>query len=408
MHTFCKPADVNILDPEFNVRAVSLAFTPKKLRKHDFQQLLVDTGAVSFDQLKQDLQNQDLTRIYVAIGKVSETLTQRIADGDLRLRPINQFSRLDGISGKVRTLSRESAEQQIYEYIAVGALTPLFNAKILPCQHGSLPGRGPNTGVHDIEKYIRRHSERLCCLKMDVRHAYESTTVETCMRLLRRDIGKNKKLLSFLEMLMANYPGDALVIGGYLPTWLFNYAMSHAIREHMECGQVRRDVKTKYVQHIVCYADDVAIFGKPSQLKKAYRHMTKWMPEHLGLNLKPNPSIWYLMSFEEEKAERAKARKENRRPRIPGIDMMGYVINRHCTTIRRRTFLKIRRQYLRAARDLETLGYIPWWRAQKIASYYGYLKNSNSEAFMEKYNAETIMKAARHSLSWHARKENSR
>ena len=104
------------------------------------------------------------------------------------------------------------------EYMAVNALQPLFRAKLLPCQYGSIPGRGQVSGKRKIERILRRkHRGRIDAVKGDIRKAYPSVTVDCVMRLLRRDIGKNKTLLWFIEALMSNYPGAHLCIGGYLP-----------------------------------------------------------------------------------------------------------------------------------------------------------------------------------------------
>lgn len=143
----------------------------------------------------------------------------------MRRKFFDIFQRRDGMSQKLRTINSESPEQQLFEYIAHHALQPLFRAKILPCQCGSIPGRGQIGGKRQIERILRKkfHCENLDEVKCDVRHAYQSVMVECVMMLLRRDIGKNKPLLWFVGAVMSNYPDGCLMIGGYLPTWLFNY-----------------------------------------------------------------------------------------------------------------------------------------------------------------------------------------
>ena len=71
-----------------------------------------------------------------AIKKLSEKCAQMIADNKLKFRELRQFNRVDGISGKKRDICQESPLQQVFEYIAVYALQPLFDAKILYCQFG--------------------------------------------------------------------------------------------------------------------------------------------------------------------------------------------------------------------------------------------------------------------------------
>ena len=72
-----------------------------------------------------------------AIKKLSEKCAQMIADNKLKFKELRQFNRVDGISGKKRDICQESPLQQVFEYIAVYALQPLFDAKILYCQFGS-------------------------------------------------------------------------------------------------------------------------------------------------------------------------------------------------------------------------------------------------------------------------------
>lgn len=401
MKTYCKPATCNIQDPDFNRAAVHKAFLGK-LDKRGFQDLLIGTGLISEDELTLARLEADYTKVAPAIDAVCDELTQRIKDGDLDLGPIRQFQRVDGISGKTRTLSQETAEQQIYEYIAVEALAPLFHAKLLHCQYGSVPGKGQVKGVRAIEKILRRKERgRVSAIKGDIRHAYESVTVELVMRLLSRDIGKNKPLLAFLRLLMANYPNGALVIGGYLPTWLFNYVMSYALRQLMSYGRTRRGKFTRYVRHVVCYADDFAIFGGLSNLRKAVKKLERWLKAEFGLEVKQPYTIVVFPTFREEKS----FHKTHNRPKLPGLDMMGYVIHRTYTTIRKKIFRRIRRQILAAGADLKRLGHIPWWRALKIMSYKGWIIHSDCRGFAERCGLSEILRAAAKSIGNRSRHE---
>ena len=70
--------------------------------------------------------------------------------------------------------------------------------------------------------------------------------------------------------------------------------------------------------------------------------------------------------------------------------------------------LQSRRQFLRAARELDALGYVPWWRARTLCAYWGQLKYTDSIYFCQTYDAYRIFKAARRSVAWKARKEAQR
>ena len=154
MKTYCKPATVNVEDWKFNEIAVIECFRNKRGR-NDFQRLLCKTGKITKRQIAEDRLNQDFKRTLEAESEVAKILTQRIVDRDLQLKPIRQFQRVDGLTQKLRDICQESPEQQVFEYIAVFALKPLFRAKILPVQYGSIPKKGGVAGKRKIERLLR-------------------------------------------------------------------------------------------------------------------------------------------------------------------------------------------------------------------------------------------------------------
>ena len=405
MKTYCKPKSVNIDDAVFNAPAVRRCFRGK-LRRSDFRGMLIRMGGITNKEIAEERAAGKCEKIIAAENRVAKVLTEEyIKKRDLRLKPIRQFKREDGLTHKTRDICQESPEQQLMEYIAVNALHDLFKAKLLPCQYGSIPGRGQVGGKRKIERILRRkYRGRIDAVKGDIKKAYPSVTVDCVMRLLRRDIGKNKVLLWFIEALMSNYPGAHLCIGGYLPSWLFNYVMSYVLRYMMSCEAVRRGKPHKLVLTTVCYADDFTIFGYFSNLKKVMKMTSRWSEATLGLHMKPAWQIYRLASFEEEKAQQEK-RKTGSKKRTPGVDMMGFVVYRTYSIIRGRVFRRMHRQLLRAAQELKTLGYVPLWRAVKLMSYKGWLKYSNSEAYRKRHDIAKILRRAARSVSKCSRKE---
>ena len=402
MKTYCKPATVNIEDWKFNELAVVECFRNKRSRK-DFQRLLCKTGKITKREIVEDQLNKDFKRTLEAESEVAKMLTQRIINRDLQLKPIRQFQRIDGLTQKLRDICQESPEQQVYEYIGVYALKPLFRAKILPIQYGSIPNKGSVAGKRKIERLLRKKFHgKVVALKGDVTKAYPSVTVPIVMEMLRRDIGKNKVLLWFLGALMSNYPGNHLCIGGYLPAWLFNYVMSYVLRYIYEQAQIRRGKRNRLVYAIVCYADDFTIYGDVSKLKKAMKKATIWAHDKFGLKIKDIWQFYQVASFDEER-ENLEERRKGSKKRTPGVDMMGYVVRRRYTTIRGRVFRRIRRQVLRAWEDFKAKGFIPWWRACRIAAYKGWIKHSNSLKFRMKYCFDKLFKMCSYSASKHGK-----
>lgn len=402
MKTYCKPATVNIEDWKFNELAVVECFRNKRSRK-DFQRLLCKTGKITKREIVEDQLNKDFKRTLEAESEVAKMLTQRIINRDLQLKPIRQFQRIDGLTQKLRDICQESPEQQVFEYIGVYALKPLFRAKILPIQYGSIPNNGGVAGKRKIERLLRKKFHgKVVALKGDVTKAYPSVTVPIVMEMLRRDIGKNKVLLWFLGALMSNYPGNHLCIGGYLPAWLFNYVMSYVLRYIYEQAQIRRGKRNRLVYAIVCYADDFTIYGDVSKLKKAMKKATIWAHDKFGLKIKDIWQFYQVASFDEER-ENLEERRKGSKKRTSGVDMMGYVVRRRYTTIRGRVFRRIRRQVLRAWEDFKAKGFIPWWRACRIAAYKGWIKHSNSLKFRMEYCFDKLFKMCSYSASKHGK-----
>ena len=402
MKTYCKPATVNIEDWKFNELAVVECFRNKRSRK-DFQRLLCKTGKITKREIVEDQLNKDFKRTLEAESEVAKMLTQRIINRDLQLKPIRQFQRIDGLTQKLRDICQESPEQQVFEYIGVYALKPLFRAKILPIQYGSIPNKGGVAGKRKIERLLRKKFHgKVVALKGDVTKAYPSVTIPVVMEMLRRDIGKNKVLLWFLGALMSNYPGNHLCIGGYLPAWLFNYVMSYVLRYIYEQAQIRRGKRNRLVYAIVCYADDFTIYGDVSKLKKAMKKATIWAHDKFGLKIKDIWQFYQVASFDEER-ENLEERRKGSKKRTPGVDMMGYVVRRRYTIIRGRVFQRIRRQVLRAWEDFKAKGFIPWWRACRIAAYKGWIKHSNSLKFRMKYCFDKLFKMCSYSASKHGK-----
>lgn len=402
MKTYCKPATVNIEDWKFNELAVVECFRNKRSRK-DFQRLLCKTGKITKREIVEDQLNKDFKRTLEAESEVAKMLTQRIINRDLQLKPIRQFQRIDGLTQKLRDICQESPEQQVFEYIGVYALKPLFRAKILPIQYGSIPNKGGVAGKRKIERLLRKKFHgKVVALKGDVTKAYPSVTIPVVMEMLRRDIGKNKVLLWFLGALMNNYPGNHLCIGGYLPAWLFNYVMSYVLRYIYEQAQIRRGKRNRLVYAIVCYADDFTIYGDVSKLKKAMKKATIWAHDKFGLKIKDIWQFYQVASFDEER-ENLEERRKGSKKRTSGVDMMGYVVRRRYTIIRGRVFRRIRRQVLRAWEDFKAKGFIPWWRACRIAAYKGWIKHRNSLKFRMEYCFDKLFKMCSYSASKHGK-----
>ena len=138
MKTYCKPAEVNIENLDFIKEQVHLCFTGKRSKRR-FQNLLVSTGKITRAELREEIRNCTCNKSLTAIDAVAEQAHADILARSVSFEPVRQFQLRE--NGKLRNICEESPWQQIFEYIAKGALDPLFRAKLLPIQYGSLPGK---------------------------------------------------------------------------------------------------------------------------------------------------------------------------------------------------------------------------------------------------------------------------
>lgn len=354
--------------------------------------MLIRYGGMTKEQVLADAEAQDYNRLLPATAGVAAEIARRIRARRLALRPLRTFQRRDGLSGKLRDLCQATAMQQCMDYVAVGAMADLFHAKISPFQCASIPGRGQKYGKRHLEKWIRRDKQARHVRKGDIKKCYASLTPEKVMELLQRDVHKNKTLLWFVGALLETHKEvtTGLAIGSYLSQWLCNYALSHLCRYLEGLEKVRRKrngtvQRQRVVRHCLFYMDDFVIIGtRAADMDKAMKQAAIWAAENLGITIKPD---WGRIDL-----------------KAGAVDIMGFVVGYKGTRIRRRIYRRIRRQFLRAARNLQTLGYIPHWRARKISSYKGYFKHTNTRTATRRLDAWTICKAAQKSVSYVDRK----
>lgn len=120
--TYCKPAEVNIENLDFIKEQVHLCFTGKRSKRR-FQNLLVSTGKITRAELREEIRNCTCNKSLTAIDAVAEQAHADILARSVSFEPVRQFQLRE--NGKLRNICEESPWQQIFEYIAKGALDPL-------------------------------------------------------------------------------------------------------------------------------------------------------------------------------------------------------------------------------------------------------------------------------------------
>lgn len=89
---------------------------------------------------------------------------------------------------------------------------------------------------------------------------------------------------------------------------------------------------------MVCYADDFILFGYKTNLIRAVKKVSRIVKEKFGLEIK---GCWTIISFPSTEVENYSGYKDKHQDAF--IDMMGFKIYRHHTTIRKKIFRRARR-----------------------------------------------------------------
>ena len=185
------------------------------------------------------------------------------------------------------------------------------------------------------------------------------------MEFLEKHI-KNDPLLGLTKKLLRSFE-KGLSIGSYLSQYLCNLYMSilyHYIMEKLY--KTRRGKRINLICRCLIYMDDILMIGsRKRDVEIAVKKVIK-KAAGIGLAIKDN---WQVRSIDEAP-----------------IDMMGFKIYRTHVEIRGRVFLRVRRSFRRASKEL-TLRI-----AKKCLSYYGYLKHTNSRKIERKWKVKSILK----------------
>lgn len=409
MHTKrCKKLSINICE-----QAVEACFR-NKWRRRDVLSFIekyagIPRAEIEIEELtgERTARNEAITSCALALYEV---LTQIIAGQDPEdVDPVLVRPRPDGMTGKMRDIALLCIMHQLIGHTAKLMLDPLFDARLLPTQHASLPDRGQTRLKDQIHRYFLREGLGIRYVrKTDVVHAYQSTKYEIVLGLIKSELPKAHELHAIIAYLGRIAPGGHLIIGGYLDAWLFNYAMSYALRHLYQQGTERRGKFVPYIIRCDTFMDDFGHLARSIKgLERATRDLDIWMQQVLGLRLKYTTGVTKLLPIEEETKRRAEPHGKARRG-CPALDMAGFKICRTHVTIRPRVFIRARRQFLRGWDELQRTGTLRRVRADKLIAYNGYVEQTDSCYIREQYHIEALMVVAARVSGFYRRQEHKK
>lgn len=388
----------NHLTPELYELAVSECFH-RKWRRRDILSFVekyagIPRSEIILEELtgSRKIRNEAIKSVALYLQEIVEELLLGHEPEDME--PVKIRKRPDGMTGKMRDIALLCILHQLLGHLAKLMLDPLFSARLLPTQHASIPGRGQTLLKDQAHRYFLKESLGIKYQqKTDVVHAYASLKYSVVISIVRRELPHADDLMKLLSYLEKLAPDGHLIIGGYIDAWLFNFAMSYAIRYVYTLGTTRRGKFVPYVKRCVSFMDDFALLSASIKgLKRAIPALNAWMKSNLGVELKLTTGIIKMLSIEEEQRRKTLSGKAERG--VPVLDMAGFRIARSHVTIRPRVFLRARRQFLRGYRELKATGTLSRSRAGGIIAYHGYVKQTDSEGLKKKYHVAELMKTA--------------
>lgn len=380
MKTYCK--DIDITDRNFISRA-TYSCLERKYGRNDTCRFLSENITLTKNQVYCIYKRLGKRALWWCVEFAIDTIRQELIEKKLNLIPIWYKTKVDSSSKKVRRIGIQDVKQQIYDYIAVYALEPLFK-RFGEFQCASIKGRGQIYGIKSIKKWLTNHKLHYVG-KADVRHCFESIDQNKLIAWMRKRV-KNPQLMWLVETLLHTFE-KGLSIGSYLSQHLCNLYMSiiyHYMAEQVAKIRRHKDGTTERVRllsHIAIYMDDILILGeRKADLHRAMKMLISKAKE-LSLTIKETWSVFMADDY------------DFKGKRVGNfIDMMGVKIYRQYITIRKRVWKRIRNLLLRLWRKIKFHVAICSKEAKKMCSYFGLLKNTNSKKARHKYHVKPILR----------------
>ena len=356
----------------------------------------------------------DLNPVLDACENIAQEACRRIKARKLDLPPVTKRNMIDKSSGKVRLIGKESAMQQVFDYIARYSCEEIWSKRMKPQQVSSIKSKGQVVGVKMLKKWVSTenkcrdyhsrhhlntyHRRTKYYAILDITKCFPSMRLETFLKFFIKDCANQDIIWLWTELLNSHRDEEyqGFMIGSlisesaaqYLLSFLYDYSLSlHA--------KGRRGQKPVKKMHKALYFMDDQFYcsSNRAHLKSAIKDIIKYAQNELGITIKPN---WQIYDID-----------------LKPIDIMGYLIHSDGSiTLRKRIFIRARRMALRYQRTRK----MNYSQAKRICAYKGYFYpnykkhkqsihiQTNSRMIKNKYHLRKLFKDAQIKTSKEAKK----
>lgn len=246
---------------------------------------------------------------------------------------------------------------RIVHHAIMNILEPIWYSVFTHNTYSCIKGRGIEGCSRQVSKIIKSfaNSEKLFCLKIDIKKFYPSINHDILKGIIRKKI-KDKDLLWLLDAIIDS--ADGLPIGNYLSQFLSNLYLSYFM--HF----INEELKIKATE----YADDICLFSDNKQiLKQALINIKEYLSNKLLLELKSNYQIFPIPKNRYDKTGRA-------------LDYIGYKFYRNQKLLRKR----IKQNLCKKVYKLNKSKKNRFEYKQEISPWLGWCKHSDSKHLLKK------------------------
>ena len=170
------------------------------------------------------------------------------------------------------------------------------------------------------------------------------------------------------------------MVGSFFSMRIGQFVLSFGYHFIESAHYERRGKRHKIAKNQYWYVDDVYLFGDSKKhLKSLVRKLNKYMRDNFGLHFKP----WKI------------CRNGSGEP----ADVAGCVVRENRIAVRGKIFLRARRAMFRFRRKTTSLQL-----AYRVVSYFGWLKNTNSQDFCKDNGIFGLVRIAKRLIGEHDRR----
>ncbi len=238
--------------------------------------------------------------------------------------------------------------------------------------YSAIPGRGIHKALAKLQAAMWKDTDECqYCLKLDVRHYYQSINHEILKQKYAK-LFKDDELLDLLDEIIDSAVtaeiddlqaigsvdlSTGIPIGNYLSQYSGNLYLSdfdHWIKE------------TKHIKYYFRYMDDIVIFGRT---KKRLHELKDEIDEYFRVNLKLKiKDNWQVFPSY-----------------VRGVDFLGYRTFLNYSLLRKSTCKEMKKKLISIKQKAESGNLMSYSEWCCINSYNGWLKHCNSFRLQEKY-----------------------